>query len=420
MTGTVVGQRSVNVDALEARGLMVQKSQHLTMITGARDRTDVKEFNDVFEQAVGLLCQYFEIPESSAEDWHLVACVLRKQNEQTFVDAGLLTDDMPPFPAGFQRDRNIWIYVQDGDYYTRHLLLHEATHAFMQEFLQGYGPPWYAEGMAELLGVHRWQDGRLTMNHRIGDRDEVPYWGRVKLIRRQLQSGTRMNLDEVFAIRNDAFLRVDSYAWAWAACQFFDSHPKFQTLFRKLPSLANQSPQDFSRQFREALSENRDLAEREWNWLIDEIQYGYDVPLAALTPVTKSNRQGEQYSMQLDATRGWQTTEIQVQAGERLEFNVSGTYQVKHDGQPWPCQAGGVTLEYYRGRPLGQLVGAVLIVAEQRANFDSGLGPIIDIGSKSEITCGQSGTLLLRINESPADWSDNQGHLIVQVKRFSD
>ena len=31
----------------------------------------------------------------------------------------------------------------------------------MQAHLHGMGPPWYAEGIAELMGTHRWEDGIL-------------------------------------------------------------------------------------------------------------------------------------------------------------------------------------------------------------------------------------------------------------------
>ena len=183
--GSGTARAQLNVEALEARGLSVSQSPHLTLITDVRDRADVAEFNDVFEAAVGQWCDYFEVPRSAVKDWHLTACVIRDpNNKQRFVEAGLFPEDLPPFPAGFQQASRIWVYLQDGDYYTRHLLIHEGTHAFMEKFLGGYGAPWYAEGIAELLGVHRWQEGRLTINHQITNREEVPFWGRVKLVRK--------------------------------------------------------------------------------------------------------------------------------------------------------------------------------------------------------------------------------------------
>ena len=81
-----------------------------------------------------------------------------------------MPEDLPDFLAGYQRGHEIWIYLQPGDYYTRHLLLHEGTHAFMGWFLNGFGSPWYSEGMAELLAINQWQDGKLQLHYQLRDR----------------------------------------------------------------------------------------------------------------------------------------------------------------------------------------------------------------------------------------------------------
>ena len=39
------------------------------------------------------------------------------------------------------------------------------------------------EGMAELLSTHRWAEGRLTLNWIPTSREEVPMWGRIKIIK---------------------------------------------------------------------------------------------------------------------------------------------------------------------------------------------------------------------------------------------
>ena len=80
----------------------------------------------------------------------------------------------------------------------------------------------------------------------------------------------------------------------------------------------------------------------------------------------------------------------------------------------WPCDAGGITLEYYRGRPLGRLIAAV--------QLDDDAAPLqaIDIGAGGVIEFGNSGRLLLRINESPTGLHDNLGQLQVQVQGVSD
>ena len=98
-----------------------------------------------------------------------------------FAAAGLLADNLPPFQSGYSRSdgKQFWLLEQPSDFYRRELLLHEGTHCFMFTVLKGAGPPWYKEGMAEYLGTHRWQDGRLTLGYMPRSREEVPYWRRI-------------------------------------------------------------------------------------------------------------------------------------------------------------------------------------------------------------------------------------------------
>jgi len=42
----------------------------------------------------------------------------------------------------------------------------------------------YKEGMAEYLGTHRWQDGRLTLGYTPRSREESLGWGRVPAIQK--------------------------------------------------------------------------------------------------------------------------------------------------------------------------------------------------------------------------------------------
>ena len=95
--------------------------------------------------------------------WRMTGFLMK--DKARFAERGLLPGDLPPFAHGYSRGRNLWLYEQPSDYYRRHLLLHEGTHGFMNTILGGCGPPWYMEGMAELLGTHRWRgrpaDARL-------------------------------------------------------------------------------------------------------------------------------------------------------------------------------------------------------------------------------------------------------------------
>ena len=108
----------------------------------------------------------------------------------------------------------------------------------MQWFLNGYGAPWFSEGIAELLAVHQGSQKNVKLKHRLASRDDAPYWGRVKLIKDEYKAGVGMTLDDVLAIPGQAFRDVRYYAWSWAGCNFFDNHPLTQEAFNALKQSA--------------------------------------------------------------------------------------------------------------------------------------------------------------------------------------
>lgn len=60
--------------------------------------------------------------------------------------------------------RKAYLFVQPSDYFTRQLLIHEATHQF--HFLaatgnRGTAAEWYTEGLAEYFGMHNWDGTTL-------------------------------------------------------------------------------------------------------------------------------------------------------------------------------------------------------------------------------------------------------------------
>ncbi|NJM35663.1 MAG: hypothetical protein HC850_14280 [Rhodomicrobium sp.] len=104
----------------------------------------------------------------------------------------------------------------------------------MLSFLGAAGPGWYMEGMAELLGTHRWKNRQLELRAFPANKESVPMWGRIKIIREAVAEGKSLLLGEVMAISNREALSVDAYAWCWALTKFLDSHPRFAEKFHKL------------------------------------------------------------------------------------------------------------------------------------------------------------------------------------------
>src|SRR5262249_1903118 len=142
---------------------------------------EIDELPQVFDAAVPLWCDYFGAAAAEMADWKIVGSVMKDKDR--FIGAGLYPENLPEFPNGYNLGSQVWVYDQKSDYYRRHLLLHEGTHAFMLRWLGGAGPPWYMEGMAELLGTHRWEGGQLTLGIMPASKEEVPYWGRVKIVK---------------------------------------------------------------------------------------------------------------------------------------------------------------------------------------------------------------------------------------------
>ena len=84
-------------------------------------------------------------------------------------------------------------------------------------------------------------------------------------------------------------------------------------------------------------------------------------------------------------------------------------YQIAEDEAPWPCEPGGVTLEYWEGRPLGMLLGML------RATRDNTISPSIAIGLQGAVEPAADAVLYLRVNDGPAGLGDNRGSLRASI-----
>lgn len=397
----------INEDRVQANGIKRIEGKHVVLYTDIRDREDVDELVTVFDLAVDQWCEYFEISKEKTAGWQVSAFLI--EDRKRFDAARLFPVDLPDFPAGYNRGHHMWVYLQPGDYYTRHLLLHEGTHSFMQWFLGGSGSPWYSEGMAEMLAVHRWHEGQLQLNYLLKDKTEAEFWGRVKIIRDDYKSNQALTLEDVFRFKNQNFRTVRYYAWSWAACQFFSQHPLSQAQFANLKTNASDVTPNFDRKFFRTIATDMDQLNRDWKLFISEMNYGTQVNQLTMSDAIDAGDDSD--SFRIDATRGWQMSKFEIQKGKTYQLSASGRYQIANDGKPWPCEPGGVTLEYYRGYPLGMLMAGTL---GKDKNVEGLLNPIA-VGLSHTFTAERDGVLCFRINESPAEMGDNSGSLKVQV-----
>ena len=385
--------------------------KHVTLFTDL-PAGEVDELPKVFDAAVPLWCEYFGIKPGDVALWKTVGFVMR--DKERFVGTGLYLASLPPFPNGYSTGAQLWIYDQPSAYYRRHLLLHEGTHLFMYRWLGGAGPPWYMEGLAELLGTHRWEGGKLTLGVMPRSKEEVPYWGRVKIVRDEFAAGRGMTLGDIMNYDSQAHLKQEPYGWCWAAAAFLDGHPLTQQTFRELQSDVSLSHDEFSAELRKRLKDQWNAISQDWQLFVIHCDYGYDFARSAVlrNPAMPLPAAGAKVSVASD--RGWQSSGVKLEAGKTYVIAASGRFAVTGGEKPWPCEAGGITIRYHRGQPLGMLLGVVY--DEGAPSPVSPLSKPEAIGLAARLTPTTAGTLYLSVNEASAGLADNRGAIEVQIR----
>ncbi len=397
-----------------AAGFRKLESKHLTLYTDLPSIPAVDELPAVFDLAIDPWCEYFGVERRTVDGWRLTGYLMR--DRERFLAAGAIPDYLPKFENGFQAGDEIWWRDDPADYYRRHLMLHEGTHAFMSRWLGGVGPPWFAEGCAELVATHRWIDGRLTMRYLPQDRDETPNWGRVKIVRDDFAAGRGMSLPAIFSYDLQSHLRVEMYGWSWAAAQFLDAHPLSRTAFRARFADAREEGPELTRRMLADIGESAGKLSEEWQLFAAEADYGYDVARAAVKHQPSQPWMEPEVRLKVAANLGWQSTGIELRAGETYEVAAVGRYRLVAGPPEWPCEPGGVTIRYHRGLPLGMLVGAIR-PDPLPADTLTPLARPQPIGRKRLIEPEWTGTLYLKINEPPGELADNDGELLVRIRK---
>jgi len=402
----------IDAERVAALGIRKVASKHLDLYTDLPADPVVDELPHVFDLAVPQWCEYFSVNAEVADTWRMVAYLINDKTK--FERAGLLPTDLPPFLNGFQRGAELWWYQQPTEYYQRLLMLHEGTHGFMQWSLGGAGPPWYMEGVAELLGTHAWRDGQLTLNHFPESKEASPHWGRIKVIKSETAAGQGKSIEEVMRYDSTAHLRVEPYAWCWAVAAFFDGNPAYRTAFRDMRKKARDKTFSFSNAFQNSLADQWPNITQQWHVIVINMEYGYDVQREAI--VRKPNVQVPPEGVQISvaADRGWQSTGYLLEADRTYTIEASGRYQVGNQPTAWWCEPNGITLRYHQGAPLGILLGSIVDEGQPPGTKSVLTTPDV-IGLGGEIPVDRNGTLYLRINDSPAELSDNSGELNVRI-----
>lgn len=406
--------REIDAAKAAAAGIRELRGQFVRIYTDLPASDEVNRLPAVFDAVYPQWCDYFGVPRESNPPWRANAFIM--QNKERFKAAGLLPAYLPEFENGFAEGHELYIVEQPTEYYRRHLLLHEGTHSFMLTRLSGSFPTWYFEGMAELFGTHRVDEGpsglTVQMRYMPRSRDEVPFWGRTKLVADAYREGRARNLNGVFAIQPSRNMGNEEYAWSWAACYFFDTHPAYRDRFRTLFKLPARG--DFMEELHRLYEADSDPIITQWQVFVAGLDYGYDLERAAIRLEPGQPLPAGGATATIVADRGWQSTGIRLQAGRSYQITATGRFRVANEAKPWYSEPDGVTIRYHDGLPLGMLLAAV-----QPDHVGNGVTPLIKplaVGAAGTLTPEQDGTLYVKINEATAGLADNEGSVRVTVK----
>ncbi|MBT6155203.1 MAG: hypothetical protein HOK71_01240 [Planctomycetaceae bacterium] len=331
-----------------------------------------------------------------------------------FRDAGLIPGNLRPFVNGRHRGAEFWMNDQKYDYYRSHLVIHESTHCFMEaiageRYYEGL-PAWYWEGMAELFGTHQTDtQGKVHFRVMPDDRENFAGLGRVTLVREAVDAGKRKSIGGVTRLRGGDFIGNDAYAWSWALCKFLDTHPAYQKRFHEFGRLLTGSR--FKRAWREFGIDLQGPMVAEWTLFVNNLQYGYDIERAAI-----DFRPGKQVAgdaalnkANIRADRGWQSAVLRVEKGTKYVITASGQFTLAQQPKPWISEAGGISFDYFGGRPLGLLLAAIHSDGQE-------ILPEFAVGRQHEFVAPASGTLYFRLNDSWSRLTDNTGQVNVGVQ----
>lgn len=409
--------RSIDRAKLTRAGLRILPGKYVTLVTDLEGSPEIDSLPGVLDAAVPLLAEYFHIEPAKLADWKALGMVMHQP--ERFAAAGLMPRGDPEFPEGLALGYEFWVHQQPTDYYRRHLLLHELVHSFMATQFGECGPGWYMEGMAELLGTHTWTPQRkhLVLGVMPPDRQATPMWGRIKLVRDGVANRRALTIPSVMKIDNRQALPTDQYAWCWALAKFLDTHPRYQERFRRLAYSTLE--QDFNALVRQQFARDWSDLDTEWRVYVASLEYGHDIAREAIDfqPATK----GDDFRrVNIKADRGWQATPWRVEQGRRYELRTSGRFVIGHDedGTPWPAEGDGITLEYHRGFPVGQLLAAIDDRPPEGTATAGTSGLVLpqSIGARGTLVARQSGTVYLRLNDSPASLEENRGGVTVSIE----
>ncbi len=424
-------------ERLAKSGIQKYTSKRLQLYTDiAPDQA--RPLPELMDHAFEAWTEYFGPLPPDREGTEFVMTGYLMADKALFREAGLLPEDLPPFPHGRNKGTRFWLNDQPTPYYRRHLLLHEGTHCFMTSVRHPFlKDVWYMEGMAELFGTHRFEaDGRPRFRVLPHDREQFANLGRIRLVEDEVRQKGPRELTSILRLVPNDFLSNPAYAWSWALCQFLDGHPRYHESFQAMGRVVTTGDKTTDQQ--KLFGTNRADLDEEWLLFAAVLCHGIDQTRAAIDFRPGKLLNGDQPAkVEIVADRGWQSTGVLIDKGKKYQVTATGRVVIANAPQrpegasrregnqpvatsaldrPWESEPQGISFRYHAGRPLGMLVGTVRTSPPPEVAPQTTMLDVFPIGREATFTAATTGTLYLRLNDDWSELADNAGKVEVQTR----
>ena len=410
----------INELRLQQAGIRIIESKRLRLLTDL-PKGNIDSIPALADRLFDKLEQFFgKLPSAmDGSDYQVTGHVIG--NEENFQQAGLMPRESFTFQHGRHLHYQFWMNAQNDDYYQRHLLLHEFVHCFMtcESGMLDIPPLWYIEGMAEYFATHTISaDGKSDFAIMPYNYDDFAGWGRIFAMQQFSQNqqdfpGVPTYAATMPAVVSGAVDDMD-YAWWWAVCWMLHRHPVYSRDLEELTKARSRVA--FLTAYDDLFATHGQRLQEDWLLFIESLTEGFDPKRSfpVRHPADNTSIVGDSESeavVHIEADHDWQSSGIIVSAGEQVSFTCEGRYQVANDPTPWISEPQGITIEYYRGNPLGQIIAVIV------SNDATVITRRIPIGRKAKVDAPVTGRIWLQINDSPARRSDNSGTATIHITR---
>ncbi|MFN9718783.1 MAG: hypothetical protein ACK58L_08830, partial [Planctomycetota bacterium] len=413
---TVDNRPKLDRTRLESCGLSVYESKRLILVTDVPTEL-VRDLPELADQLFDALVRELGAPRPEINGAEFQVTGFLIDAKERFEHAGVLPPEDYPFRHGRHFDYQFWMNNQMSNYYRRHLMLHEFVHCFMtaDHGMFNIPPLWYTEGIAEYFATHRLEnDGTPVFGVMPDSLDGYEGWGRITTIKEAVERTSQddsfrtLSLETVRHPPDNVFVSDLKYAQAWALVWLIRNHPDLKIAFSNFSSVRNR---DQFRAAEQGVSKDmwRQLAIL-WQLYLFSLTEGYDPEHSSVSPPEGKTVSAElPLTLNLSAKTEWLNTGLSFPHGEHLELTCSGRYSLHDQPRPWLSEPPGITIDYWRGLPLGRIV-ALAISSDGRECRR------ISVGSSASFTMPFEGTVWIQINDSAASRVENSGSASVTIR----